>query len=498
MPKNAPSFGRILAMSIFALSCVGLLLFLWLSFGGPTPLQPKKYEFKVHVPEAATLALESDVRMAGVNVGKVKEKELDKKAARTIVTIQIEEKFAPIKEDARVMLRQKTLLGETYVEIAPGPRDAKTLKDGDTLENAQVEETVELDEIFSAFDKPTREAWREWTAELAKAMKNNRGEDLSDAFGNLPLFLADGADVLEVLDQHNTALRLLVRNTGRVFGAINQREGALRELIRNSGNTFEATASRDEALAETFQIFPTFLDESRLTMTRLEAFARNTRPLVNDLKGPADDLGPTLRDLGDLAPDLEALFRDLPPLIRAGERGLPELDRILNNAEPLLEALHTFLTELNPVLAYLNFHQTTVAGFLATGGANINGQAGGERYQVNVGIIEDRSFQRYTRLQPWARGNAYLHPNALGRAPAFGAIESFTCDPRGGEFRDPLDFPPPGQPTQPPCFVAPPSLFNGKQFVKLTTDDARKVDPPRGLQGSGPADPNSTYDDPAR
>src|SRR5207244_9234980 len=34
MQKNAPSLPRIAAMVIFALSCFGLLLFLWLSFGG--------------------------------------------------------------------------------------------------------------------------------------------------------------------------------------------------------------------------------------------------------------------------------------------------------------------------------------------------------------------------------------------------------------------------------------------------------------------------------
>ena len=41
MQKQAPSLGRILTMAVFALSCIGLLLFLWLSFGGAIPLKPK-------------------------------------------------------------------------------------------------------------------------------------------------------------------------------------------------------------------------------------------------------------------------------------------------------------------------------------------------------------------------------------------------------------------------------------------------------------------------
>ena len=43
--KAAPSFGRIAAMVVFALSCFGLLLFLWLAFGGPIPLKPQGYRF---------------------------------------------------------------------------------------------------------------------------------------------------------------------------------------------------------------------------------------------------------------------------------------------------------------------------------------------------------------------------------------------------------------------------------------------------------------------
>ena len=36
-----------------------------------------------------------------------------------------------------------------------------------------MESTVELDEIFSSFDEPTRKAFQEWVSELAKSMKHN-------------------------------------------------------------------------------------------------------------------------------------------------------------------------------------------------------------------------------------------------------------------------------------------------------------------------------------
>jgi phospholipid/cholesterol/gamma-HCH transport system substrate-binding protein len=466
------------------------LMFLWLAFGGPIPLKPEGYRLKVHFPEAATLAQEADVRIAGVNVGKVKTKQLDKRGISTLAELELDSQYAPIPRDSRAMLRQKTLFGETYVELTTGSKRSGQLKDGATLPNARIEPTVELDEIFTTFDPATRQAFRDWMTELARAIRGGRSRDLNDAFGNLEGFSVDGAKLLRVLDEQELAVSRLIRNTGVVFGAINERRGALRQLIQNSHATFEATASRDRELAETFRIFPTFLDESRVTLARLERFARNTHPLVNDLKGPATDLGPTVRDLGELAPHLTRLFRNLPPLMRASRRGLPALERLLRGAQPLVEAVHVFFPELNPILSYFNFHQRTIAGFISNGTADLSGDAGGQRYQTQIGIIESRSFQRYTRRQYWERGNAYLQPNALQRGIALGGFESFDCKGLGGERIEPEDEPPrsiPQRDPNPPCLLAPGSLYDGRLYQKLRRGNAPLRDAPRGRAGRRPA-----------
>ena len=77
MNKAAPSFGRIAAMVVFALSCFGLLLFLWLAFGGSIPLKPQGYRITVSFAEATQLSTEADVRISGVPVGRVKTIEPD-------------------------------------------------------------------------------------------------------------------------------------------------------------------------------------------------------------------------------------------------------------------------------------------------------------------------------------------------------------------------------------------------------------------------------------
>src|SRR2546423_15589704 len=113
MQKQVPTIDRVLVMVAFALSCFGLLLFLWLAFGGPIPLAPKGYRFNTSFDAATQLAREADVRISGVSVGKVKQIQTQSDG-RTKVTIQLESKYAPLPKDSRAILRQKTLLGETY------------------------------------------------------------------------------------------------------------------------------------------------------------------------------------------------------------------------------------------------------------------------------------------------------------------------------------------------------------------------------------------------
>jgi phospholipid/cholesterol/gamma-HCH transport system substrate-binding protein len=500
MVKKAPGIGQILAMVLFTLSVFGLLLFLWIAFGGTTPLKPQGYRFKAAFPEAALLVNEAEVRMAGIRVGKVKSKQLAAGGRRVLAEIELDNKFAPIPHDTRAVLRQRSLLGETYVELTPGSAESGDLPDAGTLPGTQVAETVEFEELFSSFDPETRRAFQDWLQEAGIAVGGDYAQDFNDSLGNLATFAEAGADLLEPLDRQELALRRVIRDTGRVFSAASEQEGSLRGLIVNGNRTFGALASRDEALAETFQVFPTFERETRATMARLERFARDTDPLVRLLREPAGDLGPTVRDLGDLAPDLEQLFRDVDPLLDASEGGVPAAERFLEGAEPVLEAAHVFLPEVNPILAYLQFNRALVGAFLISGAGSIGENlAGGytrprtastpEHLLPQTSFFELRSFTRDATRPPWDRGNAYLAPNARWRGTALGVIESLDCRPSGGEQADPVEAPAIAK--APPCFVSPPSLFQDEKYPRLRRGRAPLVLGPIGgdREGNAPASP---------
>ena len=188
MQKQAPSVGRILVAVGFALSCFGLLLFLWVTFGGPTPFKAQSYAFTADFPEAITLAKEADVRIGGVRRQGQGRSRCPRRATRPRPTIEIEPEFAPIPSDARAILRQKTLLGETFIELTAGSQvdpdgDSRSrttaqagarrrrargddavepIAEGGHLDDTQVAEQVQIDEIFNALDEETRQAFQLW------------------------------------------------------------------------------------------------------------------------------------------------------------------------------------------------------------------------------------------------------------------------------------------------------------------------------------------------
>ena len=242
MQKAAPSFGRIAVMAGFALSCFGLLLFLWLAFGGPIPLKPKGYRFDASFSEATQLAQEADVRISGVPVGKVKTIEPDKTTGRSNVVIQLDSRYAPLRSDARAILRQKTLLGETYVELTPGtPKRAGRSPEGGSLATTQVSPTVELDEIFRSFDPRTRRAFQVWMQTQAQAIKG-RGRDINDALGNLGPFAEDASVAVDILNRQEGALQRLVsqhrrgvRRADRARRPAARADRELRPRLRHDG-----------------------------------------------------------------------------------------------------------------------------------------------------------------------------------------------------------------------------------------------------------------------
>ena len=84
------------------------------------------------------------MRISGVSVGKVTVIHADKQTGASDATIQLDTQYAPIPKDTKAILRQKTLLGETYVELTPGNKSAGTVPENGRLPAGSVQRQHQL------------------------------------------------------------------------------------------------------------------------------------------------------------------------------------------------------------------------------------------------------------------------------------------------------------------------------------------------------------------
>ncbi len=420
-------------MVVFAASCVGLLLFLWLSFGGSVPLQPRGYRISVEFNQAVELGTQADVQIAGVNVGKVVQVKLDRHTGLTRAVIQIDAQFAPRPADTRAILRQKTLLGETYVQLSFGNPHGAMLADGAQLPQGQVAPTVQLDQILSTFDPATRQAFETWMQQDGIAF-SDRGEDFNAALAELYPFATNVQSVLAVLNRDSAATRVLLSDGAQVLDAISASPSQLQGLISNADNVFSATASEAGSLAAAVRAFPAFLQATQQTVARVSTFAATAKPLVDELRPAAVKLSPALEALAPLAPELRSVLADIGPLTHAARGGEPALERFLDDSVPLLARLTPYLGGVVPVIDYINAYSREIAGFFANTAAATEGD------QLNIAQTQLLHYLRISdpvnpetltayQQRPYSnRSNAYLEPGGyLELLQGLPVLGSYLC-----------------------------------------------------------------------
>lgn len=431
MQKRAPTLGNILVIVLFALSCFGLLLFLWESFGGPVPLKPKEYRFTIAFPRSLALAEQSDVRISGVDVGHVVALKLGN-GGRTDATLELSSQYAPIRADMHAILRQKTLLGETYVQLIPQSQTGPYLPDGGRLAYSQVEPSVTLDDILSALDPKTRKDFQIWQQAVAVGI-TGRGEQINSDFAELHPFVEHANQLTSILASQQGAVTALVKNTGEVFDALSERDHQFQGFIVNGERTFHAAAGESAAFAEAFKLLPAVERNSQVALKELDRFAVNTNPLLDALRPTERQLSLLLGAAKPFAPSFNSFLTALGPLTKAAKKGLPEVKQVTGLTVPLLEnfspVLHNFDSFLQFTGEYIPELQAFFANFTAAtqahaNNSNTNNEGPSLHYLRTMNILGPESLAIYTKRVGANRANPYFQPGAF-RALNNGGLQVF-------------------------------------------------------------------------
>jgi phospholipid/cholesterol/gamma-HCH transport system substrate-binding protein len=423
MQKRAPTLANILVIVLFALSCFGLLLFLWESFGGPVPLKPKGYRFTVELSRTLALAEQSEVRISGVDVGHVVSLTVHANGL-TDVTVEMNHQYVPVSSSDHMLLRQKTLLGETYVELIPAHtlNAGPSLADGGRFPSSQVEPAVTLDDILSALDPKTRAAFKIRQQSVAAAY-NGRGEQINSDFAVLEPFAEQANKLLGILASQEGALRASVHNTGVVFDALTERDDEFRGLIVNGERTFHALAQSSQQAADAFRGLPAFEHGSEATLRELDSLATVASPVLDESRAWERALVPLLQGAKTFTPDFNSLLTNLGPFTSASKRGLPAFEQVLAQFTPLLANAGPTLRNLDPFLQFAGNYVPELQAFFANITAateahdknsdTSNGQI--QHYLRSIQTVNPEALAVYSKRIGTNRANPYFQPGAFSQ-----------------------------------------------------------------------------------
>jgi phospholipid/cholesterol/gamma-HCH transport system substrate-binding protein len=336
------SRARAQGMSPFKAGLIAIVLIAVLSYFGFTKANPfaNPYEFKGAFQTASNLKPKAPVRIAGVDVGKVKKIEPVKEGSGAIVTMEVKKKGLPLHDDAELKIRPRVFLeGNSFVDVSPGSPSSPNLKDGGTIPATQTAAPVQLGDVLTALQSDTREDLKTFLYEFAvKGLGGSGARGFNQVFkyGKEAYRNSALANDATLGQEPTKDLHRVLRGQQRTFGALVRDENALKGLVTNFNVVAGAFASQDAALEasvpalrDTLRVAQPALKSLNDSLPELRAFAREALPGVRS-SGPTIDRSlPFLRqaralvsprELGGTAAELR---RQIPSLVLFNRRAVP-------------------------------------------------------------------------------------------------------------------------------------------------------------------------------
>ncbi|MFL5839680.1 MAG: MlaD family protein, partial [Thermoleophilaceae bacterium] len=323
------------------------------------------YDLKAELPSGQKLVRGNEIRLGGFRVGVVSDIKPALKTvngqskAIAVVTMKLEQTVKPLPKDTVIGVRPRSALGLKYIDIVPG-KDKAGFRVGDTIPLAQAKQQgVEYEDVFSTFDKPTRDNSRTALKGFGDAFAG-RGPAINEAIAAFNPFFTHLTPVMQTLSDPNTRLDNFFKNIGHASEEVVPVAKVQAALFGKMANTFDAFSACEGCLQQTIEKSPPTLEVSSDSLAV-------QRPFLADFTALSKDLRPTVATLHDHLGTINAAFETGTPVLR---RTVPmnqltgkvfnALDDLAKNPVTLLalkDVRSTFLA-LRPLAEYVAPYNT--------------------------------------------------------------------------------------------------------------------------------------------
>lgn len=365
---------------------------------------------------ASPLVEGSDVKVHGVQVGKVSAIQLDPKTNKAQVSMKLDAPALPVHSDAAAEIRAVSLLGERYVDLKRGSAAAPVLPGGARLPSRQTSQNTGLDQVLNVFDKPTGESLTQLVGTLGQGLDGN-GEKAAAAVDALEPAMRDTDGLARVLSSQNRLLTSLVDKLEPVAGELGTDNGQTLDNVVQSTTTVTATtAERQQKMRQTLGQLPATLSDAQRVLGTLTGTAQQTAPTLKAIR-------PTTDDLSAISDEINRFSDSADPALASAEPVLDKGQELLNEARPVADqlrmagpALRSDSASARPIVAQLADNFGNVLNFVRYWALTTNG---------------------YDGISHYFRGHVSFDPSVVQHVTG------------SGSNIPPLNPPPPGGPQQP-------------------------------------------------
>ncbi|MBA0126773.1 MCE family protein [Haloechinothrix sp. YIM 98757] len=311
--------------------------------------------------DVGTLTERQNVTQAGVRIGTVDSIDYQEDVAHVVLRLEGQRK---VFGNARAEVLNESALGKKYIEFDPGTPDGGPLDSG-IVPTSQTSSSRAVDDVFSAFDEPTREALQSSLQELGGGIIGH-SKDLRDVIRSSPDMLSDLGLVSGALSSEEAELPAMLSSANRFAGRFRDRERELTSLLENLNTTFDAiSVDNGEPLEHSIQALPSTLREARRGLDALNA------PLA-DLESALVTLEPGGQALGAAADDLRGVLREavdpmrkLPGVSEDANPAVEDLTHTISDARPLVPRVARAVEKASPALGDLAAYSTGIGRMLS-------------------------------------------------------------------------------------------------------------------------------------
>ena len=359
---------------------------------------PKRIAMEVENAQAVQPGQGQTVRVAGVEVGRISDVQLENGVA--VVEMEIEKEYEDmIRDDATAVLRPKTALKDMLVEVSPG--SGRVLDEGERIPVSNTLPDVDPDEIYEALDQDTRPYLRLLVSGAGKGLAG-RGGDLREVFRRFEPLHRDLAQVMEATASRRGALKRLIHRYGLLMTHVGRRPEELRQLVTASRAVFDALAGEDQNISESVARLPGALRASESALNEVREFA----PV---LRSSLESLRPPIRRLDETNAAVTPFLRATTPILR------DEIRPFVRAARPFTDDLRLAARDVAQAAPDLTLTFEELNRFFNIGAFNPGGAEGLE----GKSVAEQRSRQEgFLYWLAWVSQNGTsLFSSADGQGP---------------------------------------------------------------------------------